>query len=66
MPYPVSRTNEELAQLLKAYTPKSGKENAKKFMEYFGGTDQGDASRVVVSRIMEVMEEKRKNGGETV
>ena len=59
MPYPVCRTNAELVELLKAYTPEAGKENAKKFMEHFGGTDQGDASRKVVSRILEVLEGKR-------
>ena len=66
MPYPVCRTNEELAELLKAYTPEAGKENAKRFMAYFGGTDKGDASQRVVSRIVDVMEGKIKNGGETV
>lgn len=58
MPYPVSHTNVELAELLRHYTPETGKENARKFLEFFGGTDRGDASRIVASRIIDVMEGK--------
>ena len=49
-------TNEELIELLKEYTPEAGRENAKKFMEHFGGMDRGDASRIVASRIETIME----------
>ena len=58
MPYPVCRTNEELLALLEQYTPEAGRENARKFMEHFGGTDQGDASLKVAARIVDVMEGK--------
>lgn len=58
MPFPVSRTNEELAALLRTYSPEAGEKDAAKFMEFFGGVDRGDASQRVANRIEEVMEDK--------
>ena len=56
LPYRVNRTNAELLEELEVFTIESGRENAAKFMEYFGGVDKGDASKQVVNRIRKIIE----------
>lgn len=58
MPYAVNRTNAQLQAQLKNYTPEAGREAAVQFMDFFGGVDKGDASKQVVARIRNVIEEK--------
>ena len=60
LPYRVNRTNAELLEDLEGFTVESGKENAAKFMEHFGGVDKGDASKQVVKRIQTVIENGKK------
>lgn len=55
MPYPICRTNEALLEQLRALTPESGRDLARRFSEAFGGTDQGDASKQVTERIKAVI-----------
>lgn len=55
MPYPVCRTGEELLTQLSGYSPASGREAARRFMEIFGSVDRGDASERVVERIRQVI-----------
>ncbi len=56
MPYPINRTNDELLEQLKNYTDQVGQDAAKRFMEYFGGIDKGDASEQVVAHIRNIIE----------
>lgn len=60
LPYRLNRTNADLLEELKSFSPESGKESAAKFMDYFGGVDKGDASKQVVARIRSVIENGNK------
>lgn len=55
MPYRICESNEELLDLIAQYTPEGATEEAKRFMDCFGGVDRGDASKQVVERIKQVM-----------
>lgn len=55
LPYPICKTNEELIAAISGYSPEKAEEQAKRFMELFGGVDKGDASKQVVERIKQVI-----------
>ncbi len=58
IPYPICKTNEELIELLRLYTPESGNKEAKEFIEMFGGVDKGDASKQVVEHICSIVKKR--------
>ena len=55
MPYKVCRTNAEVLAELALYTDGVGKQAAEKFMEFYGGVDNGTASKTVADRILQFM-----------
>ncbi len=55
MPYKVCKTNEELLGLLSDYSDDGGVVAAEKFMEFYGGVDNGTAAKSVVDRILSHM-----------
>ena len=54
-PYPICVTNAELIHAVKEYTPAKAKLQAEKFISYFGGVDNGTASKRVVEKMGEVI-----------
>ncbi len=55
MPYKICTTNKELIDEISNYTPEIAKQNAERFMELFGGVDNGTASKQVAERINQVI-----------
>lgn len=58
MPYPVCRTNQELIDQIAKLTPEYSRERAQQFMTFFGGVDKGDASKQVVEKIRQILENR--------
>ena len=58
LPFPLSRTNQQLQEQLKEYDEEKGARLAQEFLDYYGSVDKGDASKQVVQRICTVMESK--------
>jgi len=60
MPYKICETKEALIEEISKYTPEGGKEAARKYVELSGGMDDGNASKRVVQRIVDVIEKRYK------
>ena len=58
LPFPLSRTTQQLQEQLKEYNEEKGARLAQEFLDYYGSVDKGDASKQVVQRICTVMESK--------
>lgn len=55
MPYKICTSNADLIREIAGYTPNVATESSKRFMELFGGVDNGTASKQVADRITEVI-----------
>lgn len=60
MPFRICESKDELIDEISKYTPEGGREAAQKFVELSGGVDDGNASKRVVQRIIDVIENKYK------
>lgn len=56
LPFARSTTNEELVRQLAEYTQEYGVKVAQDFLDFYGSVDKGDAAKMVVERIKQVVE----------
>ena len=54
-PYPVNTSNEQLLKQMDSYSAESAAQQARAYMEFSGGMDEGDASKKVVERMEAVI-----------